>query len=242
MACIYKITNLVNGKMYVGQTKGVLIDRWKRHIYMAKSHGKDSKGQVLYKAMARYGIENFTIECLQECTADELNNLERFWIAKLGTFGENGYNMTVGGQEVYLGLKDGLSDIFLISSRYKKVLQYTVQGEFVREYLSIRQAASEIGVNKKNITRCCNGINSMAGGFLWCYKGDEDNIKPLPFGRKLPNRSKTVIAISESGEVITFPNCNEAAKSVGGEWDAIRRRCNGIIKDNFYKGYNWKYL
>ena len=221
MACIYKITNLVNGKMYIGQTRRRLKDRWAQHKRSARDPRGGWNKQHIHNAMSKHGIENFTIECVEECAVEELDERETYWINRLDTF-RKGYNEIVGGKRP-LKFRKHLKELNLeaLPKKYKAVLQYTIQGEFVKEHLSIRQAACVIGINKNNIAKCCNGKHTTAGGFLWCYKGDEDSIKPLPFGRKLPNRSKTVIALRESGDVITFPNCNEAAKSVGGEWDAM---------------------
>lgn len=102
MIGIYLITNNLNNKKYVGQSLDI-EDRWKRHI-------RDSKKSdfVIYRAIRKYGIENFSFEVLEECAADELNEKEIYWVDKLGTY-NNGYNMTLGGGGSNLG-KDCYSD------------------------------------------------------------------------------------------------------------------------------------
>lgn len=62
MTGIYKITNLVNGKMYIGQAVDI-EERWIRH----KRDWKIDKTKVLYKAIRKYGIENFSFEIIEEC-------------------------------------------------------------------------------------------------------------------------------------------------------------------------------
>jgi group I intron endonuclease len=95
---IYLITNLINMKGYVGQTIQSIEKRWKNgHIYESK---KNNPSQVLYRAIKKYGIDNFEIE--EICTADnqeELDIKEQYWIFELNTFIDNnkGYNMTWGG-------------------------------------------------------------------------------------------------------------------------------------------------
>lgn len=86
---IYKITNKVNGKSYIGQTRYTIEFRWKQH-----QHKKDNT--YFHNAIHKYGIENFSIEILEECNIEDLNSKEIFYIAKYDTF-NNGYNLTIGG-------------------------------------------------------------------------------------------------------------------------------------------------
>lgn len=86
---IYKITNLINGKVYVGQTVQKLCRRFNQHI-----HGI-TKG--VDQAIQKYGAENFKIESLEECPCEMLNECEMFWIKELDCIAPNGYNLTSGG-------------------------------------------------------------------------------------------------------------------------------------------------
>ena len=64
---IYLITNLVNGKWYVGQTIRPLEHRWERHLHVGK---RDVKYH-LYKSIKKYGVENFKIQKIEECDTVE---------------------------------------------------------------------------------------------------------------------------------------------------------------------------
>nr|DAY45730.1 MAG TPA: intron associated endonuclease [Crassvirales sp.] len=86
---IYKITNKVNNKSYIGQTRYTIEFRWKQH-----QHKKDNT--YFHNAIKKYGVSNFNIEILEECDIENLNNREIFYIAKFDTF-NNGYNLTIGG-------------------------------------------------------------------------------------------------------------------------------------------------
>ena len=91
---VYKITNLLNKKIYVGQTQRTFEERISEH-----------KCGSLYidHVIKKYGWENFKAEVIEECwTLEELNEREIFWIAKLNSKFPNGYNFTDGG---YQGLK-----------------------------------------------------------------------------------------------------------------------------------------
>lgn len=95
MAFIYVITNQINGKQYVGKTTHSSIeDRWKEHI--RDKNKRVAENRPLYRALNKYGIENFTIEELEECSIEDSSNREIYWIDKLGTY-HNGYNATIGG-------------------------------------------------------------------------------------------------------------------------------------------------
>ena len=89
---IYKLTNLTDGKVYIGQAKNI-GERWSEHI--KKGIGIDTNNQILYLAMRKVGPENFTFEILEECVDAELNDKEKFWI-KYYKATEFGYNMKVG--------------------------------------------------------------------------------------------------------------------------------------------------
>ena len=90
MIGIYKITNKLNGKVYIGQS--IDIDtRWRQHI-----NAKDNV--AIHNAIKKYGKENFKFEVLLECPADMLNVWERDMIALYDCISPNGYNLTEGGE------------------------------------------------------------------------------------------------------------------------------------------------
>jgi hypothetical protein len=110
MAYIYKITNDINGKVYVGKTEQSVERRWKEHC---NDYQKERcQNRPLYRAMYKYGIEHFHIETLEETNSAE--EREVYWIEKLQSF-KTGYNATVGGDgRKYL-------DYDLIYSTYQEV-------------------------------------------------------------------------------------------------------------------------
>lgn len=91
---IYKITNRVNGKVYIGQTRFTVEHRFKQHL---KNYNIEHRKQPLYKAFAEYGIENFIVEPIEKVDCDKLDEREIYWIAYYDSF-KNGYNANRGGQ------------------------------------------------------------------------------------------------------------------------------------------------
>ena len=69
MGYIYQITNLVNDKKYIGLTTSTIQERWKQHL-QALDRGIN---YALYRAMRKYGVENFLLEELEEVPNDQLN-------------------------------------------------------------------------------------------------------------------------------------------------------------------------
>jgi len=87
---IYKIKNNINGKIYIGQTKGKLTNRITIHI-------RDNKFPIA-KALNKYGIESFTISVIDHAdTKEVLNEKEIYWIKTLDCKTPKGYNVTSGG-------------------------------------------------------------------------------------------------------------------------------------------------
>lgn len=100
-AIIYLITNLINGKQYVGFTKQTLKRRWQGHTYQARK----GSNLALHNAIRKHGPENFKIEEIYcSVNIDEtLNIKEREYIEKYNTLSPDGYNMSLGGEAVMMG-------------------------------------------------------------------------------------------------------------------------------------------
>ena len=91
---IYKITNLVTKQSYIGQSVDV-ASRWKQHIKCGL--GIDaSHTNMLYNSMQKYGVWNFAFELIEQCSKEQLNEREKFYISLYQT-DKFGYNMTQGG-------------------------------------------------------------------------------------------------------------------------------------------------
>lgn len=118
MIGIYKITNLINGKSYIGLSTHI-EDRWQYH--KTPYNWEREKDKLLYKAIIKYGIKNFIFEVLEECLPEELSEKEKYYIEKYDTY-KNGYNMTAGGEdhrgESHPNHKLSKEDIIDIRTRY----------------------------------------------------------------------------------------------------------------------------
>ena len=86
---IYLIENLINHKKYVGQSKNILV-RWSGHKCDSKT-----KDLPLYRAMRKYGLENFKFSILEECKISDLANREDYWMNYYDCFIPKGYNYNI---------------------------------------------------------------------------------------------------------------------------------------------------
>jgi group I intron endonuclease len=94
---IYSITNNVNGKVYVGQSRQGLARRKGEHMHRFNRGERDHK---LYLAMRKHGVENFRFDVLCHCLKPEyLDEMEACYIAQFNSF-NRGYNMTCGGDSI----------------------------------------------------------------------------------------------------------------------------------------------
>lgn len=104
MIGIYLITNLINQKVYIGQSVDI-HRRYAEHLRSGQPEKYAIKNErdintPIHKAMQKYGIDNFSLTILEECNKEELNEKEKHWIKKYQSNNkEKGYNLTKGGQE-----------------------------------------------------------------------------------------------------------------------------------------------
>ena len=94
MGYIYKITNDINNKIYIGKTLSSISDRWKEHL--SDMDKRKNEKRPLYSAMRKYGTSHFHIEEIEQCSNDIINKRECYWIEFYNSYA-NGYNATKGG-------------------------------------------------------------------------------------------------------------------------------------------------
>lgn len=99
MGYIYKITNIKNNKVYIGQTiKERPTDRYSQHRYLANHPEQEKSISYLHRAMNSDGLDNFKFEVIEKIDNSLLNEREQYWIKYLNCKVPNGYNMTDGGE------------------------------------------------------------------------------------------------------------------------------------------------
>lgn len=195
MIGIYKITNKLNGKVYIGKTTD-FEKRKKYHLrrHKAKEYRSYSK---LYPAFEKYGVENFEFEFLEDCKIEELNSKEIEYVISYDSF-ENGYNATKGGngcikywegrkrdeltkdkirktltgRKMNKEIKDKISKshkgkhpLKATESRKKRVLCI----ELNKSFSSILEASLFIKKHSSGINKVLKKQRKTCGGYTWSY-------------------------------------------------------------------------
>lgn len=138
MGFIYKITNNINQKSYIGKTERSIQTRYKEHL-----RHRDYLDLPLYRAFRKYGIENFSISQIEECDNKDLDNREIYWINYYKTYSD-GYNCTGGGEG---GIKTYEEDLEEIINRYQNGERLDLLcKEYHHDYSSIKPRLEEKGI------------------------------------------------------------------------------------------------
>lgn len=96
MVGIYKITNTIDGKSYIGQSINI-VDRWRKEIYASQQPDNKSYNTPLSRAFRKYGVDNFRFEVIEECDSTTLNEREQYWAGYYQTYIPYGYNVAICG-------------------------------------------------------------------------------------------------------------------------------------------------
>lgn len=198
---VYKATNKINGKIYVGKTYN-FEKRKKEHIYDIDN------GLPFHKALKKYGVDNFEWEIIDTgITEEEIIEKEIYWIKELNSCihfpNSNGYNITLGGEGG-------------TSWNSRPILQFDLNGTYINEYMSCTHASVETGVNAWGISHCVNRKTGRAGQFQWRFK-DECKERKIASYKKPDSACKhSIVQLDQSGKYIaTFNSVTEASIKTG---------------------------
>lgn len=198
MAFIYKITNDVNGKVYIGKTNYSIEKRFKEHCRDAIRERCEKR--PLYSAMRKYGFEHFHIEQLEEVSLDDASERERYWIEYYKSF-HNGYNATMGGDGKNYVDYDELVDLYNDGYTIKEIKRITG-----RDTLTISKAVQNSGVTHEEIKE----------------KGYKNKLRPVA---KIDSNTNKVINVYESAA--TAERYNGNTRHILQSCSGRRKTCKG---------------
>lgn len=220
MSCgIYKITNTIDGKCYIGQSIHIEY-RWIQHC----SSNYDS---VIHRAIEKYGKSNFTFQILEECNKESLDEREQYWIKKYNSIVPNGYNVLSGGHP-------GIRDFHKIE---KEVHQYDLYGQLIAKYPSCSAAALKVNTRPANIAACCRHEVCTTSNYQWRYADDQD-LRLITNGLGIRNRSVTQYSM-DGIKIKDFDTIKEAANELKCSQSVICAACNG--RQYSAAGFRWAY-
>ena len=162
---IYKITNDINNKVYIGQTIATIADRW--HGHMSSALNEKRYKSALYNAMRKYGREKFHIREISSFTKatkgeliDTLNIEEQKYIKYYQSLiTQNGYNLEKGGNNKRVP--------------GRKVHKYDLELNYICSYESCEEAGRQNNIDGCTIYSCCKHDYYTAGGYIWSFDNEE---------------------------------------------------------------------
>lgn len=240
---IYKITNKVNNKCYIGQTKTSINKRYVNH----KSESRRTKIDTpLYRAMRKYGVDNFEVSVVieiktntKEELTETLNELEMHYIEKLkpaynaapGGLGSTGVPWTEERKEKFKKLMSGENNPCFgkpKSEETRKKLSEALKGRIITEETRKKTSETMKGVPKSEETR--KKMKEAAS----------KRTNNLPTGKD-HHGSKPVNQYDLNGNFIkTFESIHQAAKELSIQPNGICLNCKGKLKTT--GGYIFKYV
>lgn len=215
---IYKITNELNGKYYIGQAEDI-YQRFRTHFW---AHG-DHHNSAIDAAIHKYGLENFTLDILEECPKELLNEREIYWgeqYFKGKCYVPDGYNIALLG--------NNQQTIFTC----QEVSQYNLDGKLLQTYISYAAAGRAMSISSMAIRQAALR-KGTSKGFMWAI-GHEPTIEP--FQQKISGNK--VYAYNKKREIeLEFKNQTDAARYFDISPTAIMYYLNHKIGYVCCKGY-----
>lgn len=250
---VYLITNKVNGKVYVGQTKD-FTQRKAGHLYGAR------KGypQLIYRSIRKHGEENFSFEILEECDDLVIDEREQRWIAHYDSFNsDKGYNLTHGGggrqgyvasEQTRIRLRNAWAKrrITGVSDETKRKMSKALTGRRISQTTRDKIRATRLGQTLSHESKMKVSIASKSRFGDDVFRQKHSAAVKLAMQNlsneqrvKLSNRKRAIVQIQHEHVVAEFASIIEASKKLGLSYGMISHALNGRVKE--YKGYIWKY-
>lgn len=241
---IYKITNKLNGKVYIGQTIRTLTERWYGHCNAPTD-------MAIHNAIKKYGKENFTIEQIDEANdRDELDRKEIYWIKVYDCISPKGYNITKGGvhyevteatrnkHKLYCGEKHPMYGKHL-SETHKAKLRNAFLGDKNHFYgkthsKETKEKLRNLNLGKKHSPQTIQKMREANAGEKNGFYGKRHNVESK---KKMSDYRKSLVGkcnpknkrvkCIETNEV--FPSIRLAAEALGVGETLISRVCCGKL-------------
>lgn len=183
---IYKATNLINKKVYIGQTTRTLEQR-------RKEHEKPSKHNYLFqRAIRKYGKEAFSWQVIDKADGEvALNEKEVAWIAHYRSYKENGYNMTIGGDGVIT---------------FREIAMFDVDNSFIGLFKIAELTQS--GFEPSRVYRVCKGEAFTTGGKKFLYadefktQEEQQSVLSQRVDRRTDGKEREVVQYTMEGQLV----------------------------------------
>lgn len=260
---IYRATNLITGKSYIGRTTSALNKRLSWHYSNAKK--RQHKHNKFFDALLEFGVFDWEWDILETTNDKEKSyKLEEFYIQKYDAI-ENGYNTKPGdrtpwvkgkkmpeefrekirgknngmygkthSEEYRIWRSEHMSKIQLGKNNHTARKVYCI--ELDKTWDTVKEASTGLGINKDSISHNCRGVNKSAGGYHFKYVDDKEIHVNRDVNGSLNPRARKVFCIELNRQWDTLKDC---AEEIGVTPQMISKVCRGERKtaNNFHFKY-----
>lgn len=209
---IYKVTNTINGKIYIGKTSQFKERKWQHERCYEKEDCR------FHRAIQYYGKEKFNWEIIAETDNNEkANELEKFYINEYGSYHPNGYNMTKGG--------DGGS-----MWNAKPVVCLSLDGKFVKRYDSAGETKQD-GFFGSNVLESCKDSRYTCKNHIFMFEDEYKECGARKYKKPQNSCKKEIIQCDMGGKFIKeFQSVQQASKETGIRRTTISGALTGTYK------------
>lgn len=232
MIGIYKITNKINQKIYIGKSINI--------IRRFGDHKRITSNRLLKKDFLKYGIQNFSFDILEECSIRSLNKRERFYISQFKSYDRQlGYNLSLGGD----GFNPSLEARSYLSKK-QKGSGNSFYGRTHSESALEKIRNHTIKMNKERVWKTSTKrkiSKSLKKYFSENGYPESAREKKREYNRKYgnPNQKFQFTLINPQQEQIIFNNLMLFCKENNLAISSISQLCSGHTKSNQHKGWTF---
>lgn len=240
---IYCITNILDGKQYVGLTTRKVEE----------SNDYFGSGLYIRRAIKQYGKYNFKKEILEVCSnKKELGQRERYWVDKLNTLVPNGYNLTDGGEIGYVLTEEAreristkMKEYTLSSKNKKRGAKYSKSHcKNISKALTGRTLTEE---HKKKVSKTLSKKDPHPNSVTALRQLNEQRVgvarseEVIEKIRKNQPGNLCVLQIDKKTGIMVaeYTSLSEASRQTGTQVSAISMCCKGKLRSS--NGYKWQY-
>lgn len=198
MVGIYKITNKVNGKIYIGQSINI-AERWKAHRSKPFNPNSAQYDTPLYRAVRKYGLDKFVFEVIEECTPKDLNIREQYYISLYHSCDlAFGYNLTSGGQN---------RSTIVMNSKMTENTVDQIYDLLMHSHLTQEQIAEKFNISQRTVSGVNLGQYKMRAGYIYplsSYREEKPKKKYFcPCGNEITKYAKLCNTCAKKARRVT---------------------------------------
>ena len=238
---IYKITNLINNKIYIGQTLRTLEKRISE--YKKSLLNKVFFNKYLYNSFNKYGFDNFKFEVIDTASSiDELNQKEIKYISEFNSTNKNiGYNLELGG-------RNSLPSPETLEKMSKSHTGIKQTDNWIKKRIHEKGSDNAKKYGRKKTDEDKKRLSEISPKYWLGKERDEETRRKISETKKrngvsqktLDAQAKTVYVINvENGEYKSYHSTSQASQNEGISGATVSRYCNA---NKIKNGFKWTYV